>query len=46
MRVRGLGQGKQSAIKTLHAAGLVITGIQECTPLPHNGCRQPKKRRI
>lgn len=46
LRVRGLGQGKQSSIKTLHAAGLTITSIQECTPIPHNGCRPPKKRRI
>ena len=46
LRVKGLGQGKQSSIKTLHASGLIITAVHECTPLPHNGCRPPKKRRI
>ena len=46
LRTRGLGQGKQASVKTLHSAGLLITAIHECTPLPHNGCRPPKKRRV
>ena len=45
LRVRGLGRGKQASIKTLTRTGLVITQIDECTPLPHNGCRPPAKRR-
>lgn len=45
LRVRGLGRGKQSAIKTLARTGLNVTQIDECTPIPHNGCRPPAKRR-
>ena len=44
--VRGPGAGRESAIRTLQVAGLEVTAISDTTPLPHNGCRPPKKRRI
>lgn len=44
--VRGPGSGREAAIRTLQAAGLVITGIRDVTPIPHNGCRPPKRRRV
>ena len=44
--VKGLGSGRESAIRTLQAAGLEITLIKDVTPIPHNGCRPPKRRRI
>ena len=44
--VQGPGSGRESAIQALAAAGLHITSIQDVTPLPHNGCRPPKKRRV
>ena len=44
--VQGPGSGRESAIQALAAAGLQITSIQDVTPLPHNGCRPPKKRRV
>lgn len=43
--VKGPGSGRETAIRSLHAAGFVITGIKDATPLPHNGCRPPKARR-
>ena len=43
--VKGLGAGRESAIKALQAAGIEITKITDETPIPHNGCRPPKKRR-
>jgi small subunit ribosomal protein S11 len=46
VRVQGPGSGRESAIKALAAAGLFIKSIQDVTPLPHNGCRPPKKRRV
>ena len=46
VRVQGPGSGRESAIQALAAAGLVIKSIQDVTPLPHNGCRPPKKRRV
>jgi len=46
VRVQGPGSGRESAIQALAAAGLTITSIQDVTPLPHNGCRPPKKRRV
>ena len=46
VRVQGPGSGRESAIQALAAAGLQITSIQDVTPLPHNGCRPPKKRRV
>lgn len=44
--VKGPGAGRESAIRTLNTAGLEITEIVDCTPLPHNGCRPPKRRRV
>jgi len=46
VRVQGPGSGRESAIQALAAAGLQIKSIQDVTPLPHNGCRPPKKRRV
>ena len=44
--VQGPGSGRESAIQALATAGLNITSIRDVTPLPHNGCRPPKKRRV
>lgn len=44
--VKGPGSGRESAIRTLESAGLNITLIKDITPIPHNGCRPPKRRRI
>jgi len=44
--VKGPGSGRESAIRTLHTAGIEVTEIQDITPLPHNGCRPPKRRRV
>jgi small subunit ribosomal protein S11 len=44
--VRGPGSGREAAIRSLQAAGLNITSIRDVTPIPHNGCRPPKRRRI
>jgi small subunit ribosomal protein S11 len=44
--VKGPGSGRESAIRTLHTAGIEVTEIQDVTPLPHNGCRPPKRRRV
>jgi small subunit ribosomal protein S11 len=44
--VKGPGAGRESAIRTLQGIGLEITVIKDVTPLPHNGCRPPKKRRV
>lgn len=46
VRVQGPGSGRESAISALASAGLHIKSIQDVTPLPHNGCRPPKKRRV
>jgi small subunit ribosomal protein S11 len=46
VRVRGPGSGRESAITALQAAGLTVKSIEDVTPLPHNGCRPPKKRRV
>ncbi|HMV25547.1 30S ribosomal protein S11 [bacterium] len=46
VRVKGPGAGRESAIRSLQAAGLEITAIRDLTPIPHNGCRPPKKRRV
>ena len=46
VRVKGPGSGRESAIRALQAAGLDIKSIEDCTPLPHNGCRPRKKRRV
>lgn len=44
--VKGLGSGREAAIRSLQAAGLSVTAIKDVTPIPHNGCRPPKRRRI
>ncbi|MCU0355971.1 MAG: 30S ribosomal protein S11 [Cyclobacteriaceae bacterium] len=44
--VKGPGSGRESAIRTIQSAGIEITTIKDVTPLPHNGCRPPKKRRV
>lgn len=44
--VKGPGNGRESAIRTVHAAGIEVTEIVDVTPLPHNGCRPPKHRRV
>ena len=44
--IKGPGQGRESAIRTLHNTGILVTEIVDVTPLPHNGCRPPKKRRV
>ena len=46
IRVKGPGAGRESAISALQQAGLRISSIEDVTPLPHNGCRPPKKRRV
>ena len=46
VRVKGPGFGRESAIRALQAAGLIITTIKDVTPIPHNGCRPKKKRRV
>ena len=44
--VKGPGGGREAAIRSINAAGLRVTMIKDCTPIPHNGCRPPKQRRI
>ncbi len=44
--VKGPGAGRESAIRTLHGAGIEVSEIVDVTPLPHNGCRPPKRRRV
>ncbi|HPD96131.1 MAG: 30S ribosomal protein S11 [Bacteroidales bacterium] len=44
--VKGPGAGRESAIRTINAAGIEVTEIVDVTPLPHNGCRPPKRRRV
>jgi len=46
VRVQGPGSGRESAIQALQGAGLAIRSIRDVTPIPHNGCRPPKKRRV
>ncbi len=46
VRVQGPGSGRESAISALASAGLTVKSIKDVTPLPHNGCRPPKKRRV
>ena len=45
VNMKGLGFGKQRAVRALHASGLIITVIREKTPVAHNGCRRPRKKR-
>jgi len=46
VKVRGAGSGRESAIRALSTSGLNILAIEDCTPLPHNGCRARKRRRV
>jgi small subunit ribosomal protein S11 len=46
VRVKGPGAGRESAIRALSAAGLVVTSFRDVTSIPHNGCRPPKRRRV
>jgi len=46
VKVRGPGPGRESAVRSLNAVGFRITHIEDITPIPHNGCRPPKKRRV
>lgn len=46
VRVNGPGPGRESAVRSLNAAGFKITNITDVTPIPHNGCRSPKRRRV
>ncbi|MAF83570.1 MAG: 30S ribosomal protein S11 [Gammaproteobacteria bacterium] len=46
VRVRGPGPGRESAVRSLNSAGFKILNIEDVTPIPHNGCRPPKKRRV
>ena len=46
VEVKGPGSGRESALRALQAAGFVITAIRDVTPIPHNGCRPPKRRRV
>ncbi|MBI4398530.1 MAG: 30S ribosomal protein S11 [Candidatus Omnitrophica bacterium] len=44
--IKGPGSGRESAIRALQSAGLNVSAIKDCTPIPHNGCRPPKRRRV
>jgi small subunit ribosomal protein S11 len=44
--VKGPGSGRESAIRAVNAAGIIVTEIRDITPIPHNGCRPPKRRRV
>lgn len=46
VHVKGPGSGRETAIRSLQAVGLEVTMIKDCTPIPHNGCRPPKRRRV
>ncbi|HVA50689.1 MAG TPA: 30S ribosomal protein S11 [Pirellulales bacterium] len=46
VRVKGPGSGRESAITALQSAGITVKSIEDVTPLPHNGCRPPRKRRV
>ena len=46
VEVRGPGSGRESALRALQAAGFIITSIRDVTPIPHNGCRARKRRRV
>jgi small subunit ribosomal protein S11 len=46
VRIKGPGSGRESAVTALQQSGLIIKAIEDVTPLPHNGCRPPKKRRV
>lgn len=44
--IKGPGSGREAAIRSLQAGGLTVTGIRDITPIPHNGCRPPRRRRV
>jgi small subunit ribosomal protein S11 len=46
VEVKGPGSGRESALRALQAVGFLITSIRDVTPIPHNGCRPPKRRRV
>ena len=46
VKIKGPGPGRESAVRALNAVGLKVTNITDVTPIPHNGCRPPKKRRV
>ncbi|MEW6456188.1 MAG: 30S ribosomal protein S11 [Acidobacteriota bacterium] len=46
VKIKGPGAGRESAIRTLQAAGIFIRSIRDVTPIPHNGCRPPRRRRV
>ncbi|MDR0674454.1 MAG: 30S ribosomal protein S11 [Zoogloeaceae bacterium] len=46
VRIKGPGPGRESSVRALNALGMKISGITDVTPVPHNGCRPPKKRRV
>jgi len=46
VRIKGPGPGRESAVRALHSKGFKIVSIMDVTPIPHNGCRPPKKRRV
>ncbi|MDW8479933.1 MAG: 30S ribosomal protein S11 [Xanthomonadales bacterium] len=46
VRIKGPGPGRESAVRSLHALGYRVTNIIDVTPIPHNGCRPPKRRRV
>ena len=46
VQVKGPGSGRETAIRSIQQAGIEVTGIKDCTPIPHNGCRPPKRRRV
>ncbi|MCP3935240.1 MAG: 30S ribosomal protein S11 [Actinomycetia bacterium] len=46
VEVKGPGSGRETAIRSIQSAGIEITGIKDVTPVPHNGCRPPKRRRV
>ncbi len=46
IEVKGPGSGRESALRALQAVGFSITSIRDVTPIPHNGCRPPKRRRV
>ena len=46
VQVKGPGSGRETAIRSLQNAGIEVTGIKDVTPVPHNGCRLPKRRRV
>jgi small subunit ribosomal protein S11 len=46
VKVKGPGSGREAAVRSLQASGLMVTEIRDVTPIPHNGCRPPKRRRV